>query len=97
MGSMIERMHNVEKREGRPAKRQKKQHHDGDEEDSVKKKGASAQAGGSGEMGEYLKEKRKELIEGQSGQQALVSHIVDLTAGESETISTPTRRLTPFR
>lgn len=78
MGSMIEKMHNVERREYRPIKRQKQAHEEDNEEDA-KKKTDSGRLGGSGDMGGYLKEKRKEALE-REGPSA-TSHIVDLTNG----------------
>ena len=79
-GSIIERMHRVERREDRPIKRQKKRH-DGDAKDEdglAKKKLTSGPIASSGEMGTYLKEQRREALEKQ-GPPKLV---VDLTDGE---------------
>ena len=73
-GKLIEQVHNVTKREDRPVKRQKTAHPlEGDVN------GSSAFAGGGrgGEIGEYMKQKRKEGLQ-ESGP---ASHIVDLTAG----------------
>lgn len=81
-GSLIERMHNVERRDDRPVKRQKKAPtEDENDEDSteVKRKTKSEHLGGSGDMGEYLKEKRREALEKQGPPQ--LSQVVDLTAG----------------
>ena len=76
MGNLIEKVHNVEKREDRPHKRQKKEHIIEDEE--VNKAKATFAGGGKGtEIGEYIRQKRKE------GQQESgpTSAVVDLTAG----------------
>jgi len=76
MGSLIERMHNVSKREEQPRKKQKKEH--GSEDDpGEKKKAVFAGGGKGGEIGEYLKQKREERKQ-ESGPTNMV---VDLTAG----------------
>ncbi|MCJ1256463.1 hypothetical protein MMC24_004284 [Lignoscripta atroalba] len=76
MGSLIERMHNVTKREVRPQKKQKKEHTVEDDEDD-QHKAAFAGGGKGGDIGEYMRQKRKE------GQQESrpTSMIVDLTKG----------------
>jgi len=72
---LIEQAHNVTKREERPVKRQKTDHYS--EEDV---NGALAFAGGGrgGEIGEYMRQKRKEGLQ-ESGP---TPTIVDLTAGK---------------
>lgn len=74
MGSLIERVHNVSQREERPQKRQKVETF----EDESEKKAIHGGGGKGGEIGEYLKQKKKEGIE-ESG---AVSSVVDLTGGE---------------
>lgn len=83
MSSLIERFHNVEKRSDRPAKRQKKEQVAEDEDDlvNVKQKGTMEVRGGTGELGAYLKAKRKEGIE-QDAAVNTMSHVVDLTADD---------------
>jgi SNF2 family DNA or RNA helicase len=83
MSSLIERFHNVEKRSDRPAKRQKQEPTAGDEDDlvNVKQKGDTEVRGGTGDLGAYLKAKRKEGIE-QDGALNTMSHVVDLTADD---------------
>ena len=76
MGSLIERVHGITQREGRPQKRQKTDPAQEDEEDE--KKATFAGGGKGGEIGEYMREKRKEA-EAQSGPNGA---IVDLTAGK---------------
>jgi len=73
-GKLIEQVHNVTKREERPVKRQKTKH---PSEEDVN--GSLAFAGGSkgGEIGEYMRQKRKEGLQ-ESGP---TSNVVDLTAG----------------
>lgn len=76
LGSLIERVHNVSQREERP---RKKQRTEGDEHESEEQKKTIFGSGGKGgEIGEYLKMKRKE---GQdiAGPKA----VVDLTGGGS--------------
>lgn len=77
MTSMIERMHGVSQRNERPQKRQKTEHEDTEN-------GKATFTGGSkgGEIGQYLKEKRKE---GQEEPQAIAAaSVVDLTGGDEE-------------
>ena len=83
IGSFIEQLHGISQREARPLKRQKRE-----EEDSNKIKGAFAISKG-GELGEYVKEKRKEGLE-ESGPP---NTVVDLTEG-SEFLQTSLNRLT---
>lgn len=73
MGNMIERMHGVSQRDERPPKKQKNSK--SDEEDE--KKAIFTTVGKGGELGEYMREKRKE------GQANNVPNgdVVDLTAG----------------
>ena len=71
-GSMIERMHNVSKREDRPHKKQKTT----DEEDKDKdSKSHFSGAGKGGILGEYVKEERQKGLESNDNNGA-----VDLTA-----------------
>lgn len=74
MGNLIERIHNVTQREDRPRKRQKSEEIGGKDKDQEKT--AFAGGGKGGEIGEYMKQKRKE------GQSSLGSKsVVDLTGG----------------
>ncbi|MCJ1316795.1 hypothetical protein MMC15_002116 [Xylographa vitiligo] len=77
MGGLIERFHNVAAREERPIKKLKTQHLDGDE--ITGPKAAFGGGGKGGEIGEYMRMKRKE------GQAEAVQafSVVDLTTGES--------------
>ena len=77
LGGFIERVHNVSKREDRPAKKQKIKHEDEVDVDHVS---TSSFAGGSkgSEIAEYMRGKRKEGLE-ESGPTPIV---VDLTAGK---------------
>ncbi len=72
MGSLIERVHNVSQREERPQKKQKIETF---EDDKYKKNFGGG--GKGGEIGEYIKQKKKEGIE-EDGSSAT---IVDLTGG----------------
>ena len=75
MGNLIERVHGITQREERPRKRQKTGINP-DEDDEQKK--ATFQGGGKGtEIGEYMREKRKEA-QADSGSNGTV---IDLTAG----------------
>lgn len=72
LGNLIERVHNVTQREDRPQKRQKSEQTEGENEE--KKKIAIAGGGKGGEIGEYMKQKRRE------GHTSVESRaIVDLT------------------
>ena len=71
IGSHIERLHGISEREARPLKKQKRDPCDGPED----KKNASFTGGRGGELGDYVKEKRKE------GLRESKDAIVDLTAG----------------
>ncbi|KAL8660648.1 MAG: hypothetical protein Q9202_006352 [Teloschistes flavicans] len=79
LGAMIEQVHGISEREDRPQKRQKIDHED---VDSVK----ATFSGGSkgGEIGEYLKQKRKEGED--EAHAAAFSAVVDLTGGDDEEI-----------
>ena len=72
MGNLIERVHNVSQREDRPQKKQKTDAM----EDNSDKKAFHGGGGKGGEIGEYMKQKRKEGV-AESG----VNCIVDLTEG----------------
>lgn len=75
MGNLIERMHNVTQREDLPRKKQRSDHVQ--DEDQGQKKAAFGGGGKGGEIGEYMKGKRKE------GQKAAGPNaVVDLTGGE---------------
>ena len=75
MGSMIERIHGVSQRDEHPSKKQKKIIPDDEEE----KKAAFTSGGKGGEIGEYMRQKRKE-----AQTNAVPSgEVVDLTAGRS--------------
>lgn len=76
MGSLIEQMHNVSKREDRPQKKQKREHL-GDELEDEQRKAVFTGGGKGGDIGEYMKQKRRE------GQQDAgpTNTVVDLTAG----------------
>ncbi|KAL8765228.1 MAG: hypothetical protein Q9209_007621 [Squamulea sp. 1 TL-2023] len=77
LGGMIERIHGVGQRQERPQKRQKTDH---DKADNGKTTFSSGSKGG--EIGEYLKQKRKE---GQNEAEAAASAaVVDLTGGDDE-------------
>ena len=71
IGNFIEQLHGVSQREARPVKRQKR-----DEEEPNRTKAAFV-GGKGGELGEYVKEKRKEGLK-ESGP---LDAIVDLTEG----------------
>lgn len=82
---MIEGLHNIGERDDRPAKRQKTSQ--AGDEDLVKynQKGTADRMGGTGELGSYIKEKRKEgLDEHGPVIPALASHVVDLTGGNDD-------------
>lgn len=79
MGNLIERIHNVTHREDRPRKRQKFEQIRGEDDDQ--KKTSFAGGGKGGEIGEYMKQKRKE---GQSG--VGPNSVVDLTGGRHSLI-----------
>ena len=75
-GSLIEQMHNVTNREERPVKKRKVEDNEFIGEDEQGK--ATFGGGKGGDLGQYLKEKRKE------GQENLgpANAVVDLTGGE---------------
>ena len=73
MGSLIERVHNVSEREEHPQKKQKSADFENDQD----KKAIYGGGGKGGEIGEYMKQKKKEGI-AESGS---CSSIVDLTGG----------------
>lgn len=74
--NLIERMHNITRREERPAKKQKTVHQDKEEPEAAKV--TFAGGGKGGEIGEYMKSKRKEGQE----EAGAASTVIDLTAGE---------------
>ena len=83
VGNMYERMHNVERRQEPPVKRQKLSYQDeGDDTVRAKKFQQSARSGG-GELGQYIKDKRQEGVE-QSGQW---SDLVDLTNDQEDEVA----------
>lgn len=75
MGSLIEKVHNVSQREERPRKKPKVEN--GDFEVEEDKKVGFIGGGKGGEIGDYLKEQKKQGIAG-SGP---VNAVVDLTGG----------------
>ncbi|MCJ1402420.1 hypothetical protein MMC11_005640 [Xylographa trunciseda] len=81
MGGLIERVHNVSAREERPIKRLKTQH--ADEDETVGPKAAFGGSGKGGEIGEYMRLKRKE------GQDEAVQafSVVDLTTDDDEDVT----------
>ncbi len=79
MGNLIERIHGITQRDGRPQKRQKTTKTDEDDDDQ--RKATFAGGGKGGEIGEYMREKRKEA-QAESGPNGTV---VDLTAGMAAT------------
>ena len=84
LGNLIERVHNVSKRDDRPSKKQKTVHVLDDEADGPK----AVFTGGSknGEIGEYMRQKRQEGIQEAgptSNSVDLTSSVVDLTEGTS--------------
>ena len=83
MGNLIERMHNVSKREEQPRKRQKKEHDSEDDQDDTKK-ATFAGGGKGGVIGDYMKQKREEGKQ-ESGPTRM---LVDLTTG-MESLSHP--------
>ena len=76
MGDLIERYHNVTHREDRPRKKQKTE--EGEHEGEEHKKAAFGGGGKGGEIGEYMKNKRKETENNSNP-----NTVVDLTGGES--------------
>lgn len=79
LGAMIEQIHGVSNRQERPQKRQKL-----DQEDEDNDKATFSGGSKGGELGEYLKQKRKE---GEEDSQAAVSaSVVDLTGGDDEDV-----------
>ncbi|KAL8713258.1 MAG: hypothetical protein Q9225_006810 [Loekoesia sp. 1 TL-2023] len=79
LSGMIERIHGVSNRNERPQKRQKTEH-----EDDESKKVTFAGGGKGGEIGEYLKEKRKNGED--EAQKTVAASVVDLTGGDDEDI-----------
>ena len=77
MGSLIENVHNVSQREQRPQKKPKVEHGDFDVEDD-KRVGFVGGGQGGGEIGDYLKEKKKQGI----AESGTVNGVVDLTGGK---------------
>ena len=76
MGSLIEKVHNVSQREQRPQKKPKVEHGDFDVEED-KRAGFVGGGQGGGEIGDYLKEKKKQGI----AESGTVNGVVDLTGG----------------
>ncbi|KAI4180146.1 MAG: hypothetical protein LQ346_007047 [Caloplaca aetnensis] len=79
LGGMIERIHGVSDRDQRPQKRQKVDREDADDE-----KRTFAGGGKGGEIGEYLREKRKAAQE--DTQAVAPASIVDLTGGDDDEV-----------
>lgn len=76
MGSLIERMHGVSKREERPQKKPKTDYSDG-YDDGEREKAMFTGGGKGGDIGEFMKQKKKEGLQ-ESGP---IGTIVDLTEG----------------
>ena len=74
MSSFIERVHNVTQREERPSKKQKR---DAFDDDDQEKKAIHGGGGKGGEIGEYMRQKKKEGL----AESGTMSTIVDLTGG----------------
>ena len=75
MGSLIEKVHNVSQREERPRKKPKVENDEFEVEED--KKASFVGGGQGGEIGEYLKEQKKQGIAGSGPANA----VVDLTGG----------------
>ena len=75
MGSLIEKVHNVSQREGRPQKKPKVENGDFDVDED--KKFGFVSGGKGGEIGDYLKDKKRQGI----ADSGLVNTVVDLTGG----------------
>jgi hypothetical protein len=84
MGNLIERMHNVSKREEQPRKRQKKEHASQDDQDDMKK-ATFAGGGKGGVIGEYMRQQREE---GKKESQP-TRMLVDLTTGMESLFNLP--------
>lgn len=91
MGRLIERRYNVSNREDRPRKKAKKDH-ESDGADDGKPKAVFSGGGKGGDLGEYMKQKRKESQEERAG----TSSVVDLTAGKVYSEFHLLNRLTGF-
>ena len=76
MGSLIEKVHNVSQREQRPQKKPKVENSDFDVEEG-NRVGFVGGGQGGGEIGDYLKEKKKQGI----AESGTVNGVVDLTGG----------------
>lgn len=76
IGSLIERVHNVSQREDRPPKRQKTEPFEDNDNDEKANFGGG---GKGGDLGEYIKEKKKEGI----AKYGSINSVVDLTGGMS--------------
>ena len=76
MGSLIEKVHNVSPREQRPQKKPKVEHSHFDVEED-KRVGFVGGGQGGGEIGDYLKEKKKQGI----AESGTINGVVDLTGG----------------
>lgn len=74
IGSLIERVHNVSQREERPHKNQKAENFEDDHDMKAMHRGG----GKGGEIGEYMKQKKKEGM-AESGS---INPVVDLTGGQ---------------
>ena len=82
--SLYERMHNVERRQESPPKRRKLNPQSEEEEASTKAKNAEheSRAVGSGDVGDFFKEKREEM----RSEQGATATVVDLTEDKDEEI-----------
>ena len=75
MGNLIERVYNVSQREERPQKKQKAETFNDEEE----KKATYGGGGKGGDLGEYMKQKKKEGL----AESSATGTVVDLTGGMS--------------
>lgn len=85
MGNLIEQVYNITPREDRPRKKQKTDHSENEVEE--KNKAVFSGGGKGGDIGEYMKQKRKEGQE-MSGS---INAVVDLTGGRLYHSMTSTR------
>ncbi len=89
IGSLIERVHNISQRGDRPSKKQKTGPFEDEDNDNKAKFGGG---GKGGDLGEYIKEKKKEGI----SEYGSVNSVVDLTGGDSPVLSFTTSSANTF-